>query len=366
MVRLQIGLAENTAVTASDAIRALSTELLADKGPDVFVLDGLPVDSYIQKGVLLDLNSSLESVKDDLLPNVVSVYSSDESLYAIPARVSMPVLGGIGTEEIGSLHDFVTWLETQPEQRIGIPGEIMMEQFYPVCSVNWFQTDSTLDAEALSSDLTDLERLAQISDSQQYNHTVTDIYYQSMFWSGEGLATIFGQLGKLEDTTHIFSAFDVRGGGSIKPFPVGSGGCIIPSSILGVNASGKQVEASLDFVRFSLEAEIQKSSFDTGMPVNRAALKIIAGSKEPGAGMFYGSMSFNDTPEEYELDSNWPTEEQMNKIIKMIASADTVSYHNEIIRQMVLDETVDLFSGNRTVADVVQELSQKIERYLQE
>lgn len=33
------------------------------------------------------------------------------------------------------------------------------------------------------------------------------------------------------------------------------GGCIIPSSILGVNASGKQVEASLDFVRFALKGE---------------------------------------------------------------------------------------------------------------
>jgi len=366
MVRLQVGLPENTAVTANDAIRALSTELLADKGPDVFVLDGLPVDSYIQKGVLLDLKPSLESIMDDLLPNVANVYRSGDSLYAIPTRVSMPVLGGIGIEGIGSLHDFVAYVETQQEQRIGLPKEILMEQFYPVCAANWFKADGTLDVAALSSDLTDLERLAQISDSQQYNHAVTDIYQQSMFWSGEGLAAIFGRLDRLENTAEIFSAFDVRGGGSIKPFPASSGGCIIPSSVLGVNASGKQAEASLDFVRFALEAEIQKSSLRTGMPVNKTALEIIAGSEEPGAAMGGGSVSFNDTPEEYELVSYWPTDEQIHGIIEMLASVDTAAHHNEIIRQMVLDETAELFSGNRTVADVVEALSQKIERYLQE
>jgi len=367
MVRLQIGLPENTAVTASDAIRSLSTELLADKGPDIFVLDGLPVDSYIQKGVLLDLNPTLENIKDDLLPNVVDVYSSDGGLNAIPTRVSMPVLGGIGIEGIGSLHDFVAYVETQQEQRIGLPKEILMEQFYPVCAANWFKADGTLDAGALSSDLADLERLARISDAQQYNHMVTDIYYQSMFWSGEGLATILGPLNKLEDTAHIYSAFDVRGGGSIKPFPVGSYGCIIPSDILGINSSGKQTEASLDFVRFALETEIQKSTFyNNGMPVNRAALEIIAGSEEPGASFGSGGMSFNNTPEEYELVSYWPTDGQIHGIIEMLASADTASVYNEIIRQMVLDETAELFSGNRTVADVVEALSQKIERYLQE
>ena len=39
----------------TDYIRALNTELLAGNGADVLVLDGLPVDSYIDKGGLADL-----------------------------------------------------------------------------------------------------------------------------------------------------------------------------------------------------------------------------------------------------------------------------------------------------------------------
>lgn len=44
------------AVTASDALRTLANELLAGKGPDLLVLDGMPIDSYVEKGVLLDLS----------------------------------------------------------------------------------------------------------------------------------------------------------------------------------------------------------------------------------------------------------------------------------------------------------------------
>lgn len=37
------------AVTASDALRTLANELLAGKGPDLLVLDGMPIDSYVEK-----------------------------------------------------------------------------------------------------------------------------------------------------------------------------------------------------------------------------------------------------------------------------------------------------------------------------
>lgn len=40
---------------SEDTIRALNTELLGGKGADVLILDGLPVESYQEKGILLDI-----------------------------------------------------------------------------------------------------------------------------------------------------------------------------------------------------------------------------------------------------------------------------------------------------------------------
>ena len=48
-VSYEVALGDDSAVTESDAMRTLSTELLAGEGPDVLILDGMPVESYIEK-----------------------------------------------------------------------------------------------------------------------------------------------------------------------------------------------------------------------------------------------------------------------------------------------------------------------------
>ena len=51
----KVAMGQDAAGTEQDYIKALNTELLAGTGPDVLVLDGLPIASYIQKGVLAEL-----------------------------------------------------------------------------------------------------------------------------------------------------------------------------------------------------------------------------------------------------------------------------------------------------------------------
>lgn len=46
-----------------DVIRALNTELLNGKGADVLILDGLPMETYKNKGILADLSSLFEKVR---------------------------------------------------------------------------------------------------------------------------------------------------------------------------------------------------------------------------------------------------------------------------------------------------------------
>ena len=43
-VDLEIGMSGEDSVTASDALRTLNTDIMAGKGPDILILDGMPVD----------------------------------------------------------------------------------------------------------------------------------------------------------------------------------------------------------------------------------------------------------------------------------------------------------------------------------
>ena len=50
MWSLEIGTSGEDSVTVSDALRTLNTDIMAGKGPDILILDGMPVENYIQKG----------------------------------------------------------------------------------------------------------------------------------------------------------------------------------------------------------------------------------------------------------------------------------------------------------------------------
>ena len=96
-VKVEVGISEEDSVTRTDAIKKLNTELMAGEGPDVIFLDGLPIESYIQKGILADLSEPLETLEENgemLFENVASAYEREGKTYAVPTFFSVPVAVG--------------------------------------------------------------------------------------------------------------------------------------------------------------------------------------------------------------------------------------------------------------------------------
>lgn len=88
---------EPDAQAVNDAVTRLNTELLAGGGPDVLLLDGLDLQSLLQKGLLADLSGAVGA--DTLVPFVSAGFATEDgALYTLPARFSMPVLFGDADE----------------------------------------------------------------------------------------------------------------------------------------------------------------------------------------------------------------------------------------------------------------------------
>lgn len=87
---------EENGVTLEDALSVLNTDILAGKGPDVLILDGMPADSYIEKGVLADISDVVgeASQKDGIFGNIIESSKKDGKVYAMPARILLPVVLG--------------------------------------------------------------------------------------------------------------------------------------------------------------------------------------------------------------------------------------------------------------------------------
>lgn len=67
-------LGEDTGMTREDAMKVLSTELATGNGPDVLLLDDLPYDTYVEKGVLADLTATLDGTGERYMDTVRASY----------------------------------------------------------------------------------------------------------------------------------------------------------------------------------------------------------------------------------------------------------------------------------------------------
>ena len=78
-VEYEIGMEDNSSVTREDALKKLNTEIMAGNGPDVLILDGLPVDSYIEKGLLKDISPLIDGLSEEgkLFDNIVEAFRKD-------------------------------------------------------------------------------------------------------------------------------------------------------------------------------------------------------------------------------------------------------------------------------------------------
>lgn len=86
--------AETFAPKWKDAVKELEAQLAAGEGPDLLILEELPV-SILHKDYFLDLNGKISL--EGLLPNVMNAYEQDGKLCALPLSFSVPLM--IGTDQ---------------------------------------------------------------------------------------------------------------------------------------------------------------------------------------------------------------------------------------------------------------------------
>ena len=108
-VNYQAAMSEENAVNVSDALKTLTTEIMAGKGPDLLILDGMPVETYIEKGILKDL-SSMISKEGGYFENILHAYQNQQGqICAAPARFMLPMAqGGSADYKPGEAFDSFT------------------------------------------------------------------------------------------------------------------------------------------------------------------------------------------------------------------------------------------------------------------
>ncbi len=385
-VNLEVGVTQDNGVTDSDALKNLSTEIMAGKGPDLLVLDGLPVDAYMEKGMLEDVTDTVNQA-EGLFSNLMHSVEQDGKIYGIPLRFGMPLVVGSrevleNIQDLQSFADVVEELKGMKEPQRSVynsfyNGAYLAAQIYDSCSPVWLKEDGTLEEDLLEEFYTQLNRIydtdnsvedyaefySGISERGVYSDFVSSVGGGNMELYNDRTMLNFGNILSVTDLAMIHTTTEEKEGISYKPLAGQSTHVYVPRSIMGINSQSGAKQEAEKFLAFLLTEEAQKASMGMGLPVHQKALESSAEGMEEST--FTTSMS-NDPDSYMEMHVKKLDSKTVEEFTAYVKEADTPAVANEILRNAVLEQADDCVQGNLTPAEAVGKVSEKIRLYLAE
>lgn len=398
-IRYEVGMTGDNGMIEEDAIKNLNTKLMSGSGPDLLVLDGLPADSYKEKGILTDL-TALEagmSGEDRLFSNLVDACREDGKLYALPVRFCLPVLAGEEAwaekiTDLKTLADAVEQLRREnPEgSLLGFYSEKeALNTLGMVSSASWMNGEGEIDQEKLTEFLFQARRIYEaetagldLAELEEYEKNNQENDSEEMDGKGGysgnvssgalGIAmgvqkAALGKIGQFSFDYNMLSTLaEEQEDFVFAPWAGQISRGFLPSALVGISAGSAENEKALDFYRFLFGRELQDLDLPGGFPVNMASFDSFA--EDPnGDGMNGGlALSVSGGGNEFMLDIRWADKDEFKKLKSMAQSVSAVSTGNSIIEQAVYEIGPEALNGSCSVEEAVEKIVRKAAIYLAE
>lgn len=381
-VNYQVAMSEENGTTVSDALKTLTTEIMAGKGPDLMVLDGMPVETYIEKGILTDM-SSLLGDKDGYFENILKAYEDAQGqLCAIPARFMIPAAQGSSAYYMPG-EDFDAFTSKQGILAHMDPEEVM-EKFWYSCGAAWQKEDKTLDAGKITEFLTKLKNAfgeydSSANEEETYYQAITqggavnELQKVSLSWGDFDLAfgrakVNAGLFGRMD--YGMMSAVNAKlENGDYGLMPGQAENAFVPAMILGISSKAAQPETAEEFVKYLFTPEAQKISQFGGFPVEKEAFRsVVDGHEYEGKDGLVGvSGSSGVNPEEILDYALTPTpEEEIQKLTNLVESLKTPALQDDVIKEAVVEQGAKALKGELSPEEGTDAIMQKVNIYLAE
>lgn len=399
-VEYEIGMEDGSAATREDALKKLNTEIMAGEGPDVLILDDMPADSYIEKGLLKDLTQLIDSLEGDgeLFDNIVDAFRQDGGLYMIPCEANLPTI--MGKEKyVSQMTDLEGIADGMEELRQDNPQKdllmlcspkAVMRNFVPASAPAWMTEDGTLDKDAIEAFYVQMKRVYDAQTDglpeearEEYEQRDEDnVYYNAE---------------KIEDQDFAYFSMDeyyyLRGSKQIMAGPLSYAygyaeltsverckgfeeDIIIPmnglcdnvfyaNTIAAINASSGSMEHAEGLFRTLLGAE---KITTMGFPVNRAAFeKDMTPEDDVPPEDSYSTFAYMDADGSvFTWEIYWFDITQAEALRQRMQTVDTPYVKNEALEEAVLDAGVDYINGACGLDEAVAQVEKNLSIYLAE
>ena len=300
-ITYEVALDGGGAVSAADAIKTLNTRLLGGKGPDILLLDGCSVESYADKGMLLDIKELVDT--GDVFESLLAPYTKNGTLHCLPTQFLMPML--MASESNLAQAQTLSELVALAVQGNDLPvndgsspapfdsvdekdrAALYFGDLQELCDILWLSSapavvqENRLNTDALRRYL---EAVKTISDKYALTETAQSRGGMRIAFSDGGSASVVpGSLMRyiMQHTNYAaFSAGNLfllqmvmdRADSGFALFPGLTSGAWQPSAVAGVSADTEKRAFAAEFVQTMLSPAVQQLNYGTGLPVTRTGL----------------------------------------------------------------------------------------------
>lgn len=363
-IEFNVAASEEGAAVDDDYIRTLNTEILAGKGPDILVLDGLPVESYIEKGVLKDISDTIKSLVDsgDFLPNIAEVYTIDGNIYTVPSRIGLPMAFGDSdlVANAGDVAKLSEYIKQNSNKNIfgTVDQKVLVEFYLNILNDDLFQKDGSIETLKLAQFL---ENIKDILDSSVLADRENG-KYPSTEWRliEEGNLLYLGNIMGFYQSESCFSVvkqWDASYGSINRSF--------IPVGKIGVNSGGKNQGIAEQFIQTLFSLDGQTTDYYDGYPVNKKALESYLDIERTFADAYGGSLKGIDG-KSYEMSIEWLIKEHRQATIKMCGAVTQEAILDSKLADMVISKSADYFAGKKSLDETVELIVTGTKAYLAE
>ncbi len=373
-VRVEVRTAvEDGGNVTEEMIQGLNTELLSGKGADILILDGLPAESYIEKGVLMDMRDLVEEMEGtgQMYDHLLNGFKEEDgAVYQVPARFSFPLL--IGEERaVEAYSDLESMAGYQGEKPL-VPVsnyENLLRMTARLCYKELFAGEMGLaDREKL---IRYLETVKTVGEANGAKTTFSEEEME-MLWTSNNVAEdgitgsgVCYDAGKNDSSVVKMDGFmmlsipvEVR---KLHPgtLMVPAGDLYLPSTVAAINRSTANEELAKEFIRCLLSYEVQKEELYDGLPVNKKAMETNVETEKDG-------FSIGSGIGDYYINGEYPAKEVRQEVAAMIDGLTVPVVIDETMMKMVVDGSRDYFDGKEDVQQAADRILRTMSIYLSE
>jgi hypothetical protein len=357
-------------IPLKDQINALNTELLAGKGPDILVLDGLPIDSYIDKGVLWDMGSIFTPLMDsgELLPNITAPYNIDGKVYTMPLRFKLPFIYGTSdaVNAANSVKELAGYAGNNNEIPLLAPSNYraLAAWLFMIYYDQIFNQEDEIDEAAMQDFLEDINIISaaiHASDDAHMSGSRTSGGRFFGYWMARSIAVYnqeyqsnIEELGGMKDFSLPLTAVQ-ECQGTLRAMNNVFKAC----GLIGINSDGNQKEIAKEFIQLLYSKEIQSLNLEGAFPVNKAAMK---------EWIQFDSDNYIVISDEVEttITAYYPDQNSRNHVYECICAANKPMVNDMVIMEMILDEAERYLRGDITAEQAASNAVSSINLYLLE